>query len=183
MKQKSSQQGLSLLEMMVALGIVAIVAAQAAPSMAALLERRRLDGAAAELATDLQAARSQAVARNQSVSASLKSSAADAACYLIHTGEHSACECHADSATAHCTAPAQLIKAVFIKERADLVLRGSSASMRFDPLHGTVTPTATWRIHNRKTGVAYREVAQVVNVMGRVRSCSPGAAMPGYAAC
>ncbi len=183
MKNRCSQQGLTLLEMLVAMGLVAIVATSAAPSMAALMEQRRIEAVASELATDLQSARSQAVARNQVLSMSLKPSASSAACYLVHTGEPSACGCVADSASATCTAPAQLIKAVFIKERGDLVLRASSASMRFDPLHGTVTPTATWRVNNRKTGTNYREVAQVVNVMGRVRSCSPDAAMPGYAAC
>jgi type IV fimbrial biogenesis protein FimT len=179
-----NQQGLSLLEMMVTMGIVAIIASSAAPSMAALLEQRRLQGAAAELATDLQSARSLAVARNQVVRVSLKTLDADGTtCYLIHTGEASDCLCRADVATADCAKPAQLIKAAFIKDRGDLVLKASAVSMRFDPLHGTVTPTATWRIHNRKTGAAYREIAHVVNVMGRVRSCSPDAAVAGFAAC
>jgi type IV fimbrial biogenesis protein FimT len=187
MKKECSQpfqRGLSLLEMMVAVGIVAIIAASAAPSMAALLEQRRLEGAAAELAGDLQSARSMAVARNQVVRVSLKTSSAESAsCYLIHTGEASNCSCNAEWATATCTKPAQLIKASFIKDRGDLVLKASTPSMRFDPLHGTVTPTATWRVQNRKTGAAYREIANVVNVMGRVRSCSPEAAMPGFVAC
>jgi type IV fimbrial biogenesis protein FimT len=51
--------------------------------------------------------------------------------------------------------------------------------MAFDPLHGTATPTATWRVIARDG----RAIHHVVNVMGRVRSCSPDAAVPGHRAC
>jgi type IV fimbrial biogenesis protein FimT len=53
------------------------------------------------------------------------------------------------------------------------------ASMRFDPLHGTSTPTGTLRV----VGANERAIHHVVNIMGRVRSCSPQAAVRGYAAC
>jgi type IV fimbrial biogenesis protein FimT len=53
------------------------------------------------------------------------------------------------------------------------------ASVLFDPLHGTSTPAGTWRV----IGTGGRAVHHVINVMGRVRSCSPQAAVPGYRAC
>ena len=55
----------------------------------------------------------------------------------------------------------------------------NAGSMPFDPMHGTSTPTGTVRI----VGMNGREVRHIVNVMGRVRSCSPAPVVPGYRAC
>ena len=54
-----------------------------------------------------------------------------------------------------------------------------TGSVLFDPLHGTASPTATVRV----TGLSGRAIHHVVNVMGRVRSCSPLGAVPGYRVC
>jgi type IV fimbrial biogenesis protein FimT len=52
-------------------------------------------------------------------------------------------------------------------------------SLVFEPTRGTVTPTATLRVEGARAAVH-----QVVNIMGRIRSCTPdAAAMPGYKAC
>ena len=65
-------------------------------------------------------------------------------------------------------------------EPADRVrLQTNVSSMLIDPLHGTVSPTGTLRLIGDDT----RSVNHVVNIMGRVRSCSPLAAVPGYRAC
>jgi type IV fimbrial biogenesis protein FimT len=45
-------------------------------------------------------------------------------------------------------------------------------------MHGTSTPTGTLRL----VGGRGRAVHHVVNVMGRVRSCTP-AGVPGWRAC
>ena len=48
-----------------------------------------------------------------------------------------------------------------------------------DPLKGTVTPTSTMRV----VGHDGREIHKVINIMGRVRTCSPGARVGGVPAC
>ena len=58
-------------------------------------------------------------------------------------------------------------------------LLANVGSVLFDPLHGTISPTGTLRL----VGTDARAVHHVVNIMGRVRSCSPQAAIPGYRAC
>jgi type IV fimbrial biogenesis protein FimT len=61
-------------------------------------------------------------------------------------------------------------------------VQGNVASILFDPLHGTSTPTGTLKI----VGDSGRAVHHVVNIMGRVRTCSPvGAApaVPGFRVC
>jgi type IV fimbrial biogenesis protein FimT len=60
-----------------------------------------------------------------------------------------------------------------------VAVHANVASVLFDPLHGTSTPTGTLRL----VGSGGREVQHVVNVMGRVRSCSPLGAVPGYRPC
>jgi type IV fimbrial biogenesis protein FimT len=51
--------------------------------------------------------------------------------------------------------------------------------MTFDPVKGTVTPTATLRVES-KDG---RALHQVVNLLGRIRTCSPGGKLPGEKTC
>jgi type II secretory pathway pseudopilin PulG len=53
--------GISLIELVVVLGIIAALAATAIPSIQEMLERRRLQGAARDLANMFQIARSQAI--------------------------------------------------------------------------------------------------------------------------
>ena len=54
-----------------------------------------------------------------------------------------------------------------------------TASVLFDPLHGTSTPSATFRILGRQG----KAIHQVINVMGRVRSCTPTGGVAGYPNC
>jgi type IV fimbrial biogenesis protein FimT len=58
-------------------------------------------------------------------------------------------------------------------------VRSASRSVTFDPVRGTVTPTATLRVEARDG----RAIHQVVNVLGRIRSCSPQGLAAGERAC
>jgi type IV fimbrial biogenesis protein FimT len=58
-------------------------------------------------------------------------------------------------------------------------VRSASKSLTFDPLKGTVTPTATLRVEG-KDG---RAIHQVINLLGRVRSCSPNGRVLDERAC
>jgi type IV fimbrial biogenesis protein FimT len=64
-----------------------------------------------------------------------------------------------------------------------VTLRANVRSILFDGAKGTTTPTGTLRLIGRD-GAA---IHQIVNIMGRVRSCSPpqpsGARLPGYPPC
>ena len=64
----------------------------AVPSFERSIERRRLEGTAAQLETDVHYARSLAVARNAPVRMSF-SAPAGATCYVIHTGAAGQCDC------------------------------------------------------------------------------------------
>jgi type IV fimbrial biogenesis protein FimT len=172
------QRGVTLVEACIVLAVTAIVASLAAPNMRALIDARRLDGAATQLATDLQFARSETVARNRPLRLSVYPGPSGS-CYVIHSGAAGDCRCGADEGPAQCTGNASAIKTVTLASSDRVDLQSNVASMLFDPVHGTVTPTATLRLRSGDG----REVRQIINIVGRVRSCSPQAAAPGYRAC
>ncbi len=59
--------GFTIVELMVVLAIAAILIVVAAPSFSEFLSRRRVEGVASELVTDLHYTRSEAVSRNERV--------------------------------------------------------------------------------------------------------------------
>jgi type IV fimbrial biogenesis protein FimT len=171
------QRGLSLIEVCITLAIVAILAGTAAPSFIETFQKRTLDGSAGELVTDLYLARSAATAHQDGVRFSVYAVAAGS-CLVVHTGAVADCACAGDG-VAQCTNGASLIKSSFYAASKGVTVTTNASSIRFDPTRGMATPAGTVRI-TAKDGSA---VHHVVNIMGRVRSCSPGGAVKGYKAC
>jgi len=173
---RPSEHGFSLLEAAVVVAIVAIVGASALPSFSALIDARRLDSAATRLAADLQLARSEAIARNRPLRLSV-ATGADATCWVVHSGGATDCSCSATGVA--CANGALAIQSVALPSAERVAVAGNVASIVFDPLHGTSTPTATLSLSD----VRGRAVRHVVNVLGRVRSCSPAGTVAGYPVC
>ena len=144
------------------------------------IENRKVDGAASNLQADIQFVRQEALLRNLPVRISFYSSKNNS-CYVAHLGNHGDCGCDAQG-NATCVAPVQAIKTVAFSAADKLTIQANVSSILFDPVHGTSTPTGTLKV----VAASGRAVHHVVNVMGRVRSCSPratAAAVPGYRAC
>ncbi|MBC7940156.1 MAG: GspH/FimT family pseudopilin [Chitinophagaceae bacterium] len=169
-------RGLSLLECLITTCVAVTVLGSAAPGFQQSLERRHLEGAAAQLETDLMAARSLAVARNQPLRVSFSRGAAGS-CYVVHSGPAQSCDCQLPG-PASCSAGSEAHASVFFKPAGPVQLQSNVGSIIFDPVKGTSTPAGTLRVVGRN-GTA---VHQVVNIMGRVRSCAPQP-LSGYAAC
>lgn len=173
---RRAARGLTLVESLVTVAVLGILASVAIPSIEPMRERRHLEGTAAQLETDIHWARSLAVARNEVVRLALFTTAGGS-CYVVHSGPAGSCDCRADGEVV-CQAAAEPLRRVHLGG-LPVRLQGNSASMAFDPVKGTITPTGTLRVIGRG-GAA---IHQVVNVMGRVRSCSPGGAVAGMPAC
>ena len=174
---RNSQRGLTLIEVCATLAIASILAGTAAPSFKDIKQRRTLEGVSTELATDLQYVRSEAVARNQSVRLTVQQFAGGA-CYVIHTGSSTACQCAADGTVA-CAAGAQALKTVVLPNERRVDLASNSVSMLWHPDRGTVTPTGTLRL-SLPDGKA---IHHVVNILGRARTCSPQGQVSGQKVC
>ncbi|HEV7912319.1 MAG TPA: GspH/FimT family pseudopilin [Albitalea sp.] len=179
MRTLQDRRGFTLLEACIVTAIAAIALTAAIPAFGAFIDKQRLDGAAAELAADLQFTRAEAVLRNTGLRLSTHA-AAWGSCYVIHTGGEAQCRC-GESGPAECDGDARELKTVQLRADERIVLQGNVTSMRFDPLHGTSTPAGTLKL----VAASGRSVHQVVNLMGRVRTCSPlgAGSVTGYRPC
>jgi len=175
-RPKRRPRGFSLIEAMVVVAVIAVVATTAVPGLVAFIDGRRLEASATALAADVQFVRTEAVARNQPIRISFYAGGANT-CWVVHTGAAAECRCSA-AAPAVCTGDAVEIKTVVLVAADRVSVNANVASITFDPLHGTSTPTGTLRL----VGTGGRAVHHVVNVMGRVRSCTPNG-VPGWRAC
>lgn len=171
------QRGLTLIECSVALTVAALCLSTAVPHFGTMVERKTIEGAAAQLATDLHYTRSLAVANGRSLRMSFKSTATGT-CYVIHTGAAGDCSCNVTEVPV-CSNGAELVRAVPFANDGLVNVHSNSASILVSAEHGTVTPTATLRVEGRSVGM----LKVVVNIMGRVRTCTTTPSLRGYAAC
>ena len=171
------QRGVSLIETLMVLAVTAVSLGAALPGLEDMRLRRHFDGVAAQLETDLYMARGLAVSQDRNLRISFRADAAGS-CYVVHTGPANACNCNADG-TASCSNGEIAMRSVRLGLTDAVQLRSNVPSIVFDSAKGTSTPTGTLRL----VSADQRAVHLVVNIMGRVRSCSPGSSVPGYKPC
>lgn len=194
-------QGYTLLEVLVAAALAGVFAGLTVPSLAGLRARTLVAGAAAAFESDLQQARAFAWASGQVVHLAFRTAApgtpalstsggtggtggaagAGGGCYVLHTGEPGDCRCDPARPTAApaCDAGAQALRVAPWPAGSGVTLAPNVASATFDPLRGTVTPAFTLRLAGPQAATLH----QVVNVMGRVRTCTPDPAWKSWPAC
>ena len=180
MRTKEHQRGVTLVEAAVVVAVAAVSLGALAPSFDRFVEKHRLEAAAGQLVADLQFARSQSVMLNAPLRVSLHQGAGHG-CYVLHTGDAQSCTCRGVG-PATCHGDARELKTVVMPVADGIAISGNVSSILFDPLHGTSTPSATFKL----VAASGRAVHGVVNLMGRVRTCSPRGLLsevPGFAAC
>lgn len=175
-----AQRGFTLIELFITMTVLAIVLTIAVPSLHRLVERERLRGSADLLRTDLQYLRSASISRHQDLRFETQTLDDGGSCYLIHTGNEGDCRC-TPSGHAVCIAGVETLRVVAFDGHSavQLGLASKGKSLLVDPMRGTVTPTATIALSSRSGDT----VQQTISVLGRVRSCSPGGQLSGYAEC
>ncbi|MEW6706158.1 MAG: GspH/FimT family pseudopilin [Pseudomonadota bacterium] len=170
-------RGVTLVEACVVLAVSTVILTAAAPAMRRLIDQQVLRGAAHELRTDLQFLRAAAVGRGRTLWLAVHGSQGGS-CYVLYAGERGDCSCQADGSAA-CGPQAESLKVAGFPMTGAVQLQASTGLFGIEPLRGTVTPAATLKLIGR----GGEAVHQVVNVMGRVRTCSPRGALPGFKAC
>lgn len=175
-RSPSDQTGLTLIECALTATVVAVVVGLSLPPLTGLAQRKAVEGLAAQLETDLQLARAAAVSHNEGMRVSFQTDGV-ASCYVVHSGPAHACHCN-PTGDVVCDPGATPLKVSHLDGQRSISLASNSSSMLFDSAIGTVSPTGTIRISAPKANLRV-----VVNIMGRVRACTPDRSVPGYADC
>lgn len=170
-----TRRGFTMIEGLICVSIMLVALSAALPGFGSALEHRRLEGAAAQLETDLQLTRGLAVAQNRTMRFEIGRDE-HGTCYVVHSGSAGDCTCAPQGPV--CRPGVEVHRHQHYAADTAITVQANVGSMVFDPLKGTVTPTATVRVEGPT-----RSIRQVVNIMGRIRACSPNGAVPGYKAC
>lgn len=177
-RQALKCHGLSLVEMMCALTITLVLLGGALPMVRDLRAGQALQATAALLETDIQLAKSEAAAGSMPVRLSIQGLTGGGSCYTVHTGAAQACRCQGGG-QAQCDAGARLLRLAEQPGASAIVLSPVQRSILFDGGKGTVTPTATIKVTDRDG----RAIHQIINIMGRVRTCTPNRGLGGLKPC
>ena len=176
-RRNRTQWGVSLVECCAALAVSSVLATASVASFKDLGERRRLEGRVAELSTDLHHLRTEAVSQHRALRIRFQADAGGS-CYVIHHGSQGDCGCDS-SGTASCEGDTLAVKVVSLPASERLSLSSNVGSILIDPRLGTATPGGTIRLSDSHG----REVRHIVNIMGRLRTCSPNGKVAGHPAC
>lgn len=172
------QRGMTLVELLCGLAIMLALFSNALPFLNDLMMRQRLLSQAALLESDLALARSAAQSMGRTVRFATKQWDDGRSCYVIHSGSTGSCTCAANGEP-RCESGGEVIRSVAVAHHQGMRLSGPNRSIAFDAKLGTVTPTATFRI----TDSEGRAVNQIINITGRVRTCTTNATWGGMRRC
>ena len=185
--------GLTLVELMVVVSLALLVTLLAAPSLRDMIEVRRLRGVNAQLVTDLQFARSEAVRRNVNVEVQFDQDD-NLSCYVVYAGSAS-CDCKGTPGAACTSDTTTEIRTVQVL-RSDAVRLDLPAStdqprkLKMDHITGGMVPvlgdsdtpsTNPFMVTFR--GDHSGQLRTVINPAGRLSVCSPSGSVSGVDSC
>lgn len=154
------QRGFTSIELMVVVVIAGVLLVLALPSFNDLMERRRIEGQANELVSDLSYAKSEAVQRNRNVF--LRTDPAGTTCYVIAVMPDppaGTCSC---TATPRCTGGPEELKTVTLANGMSV---SRNVMFEFEPVRGAM---ATAAAASAAVGLNARSYTVTVTANGRV---------------
>ena len=175
----SRQRGFTLIELMVVVALIGVLLSLAVPSFRDLLARKRMEGVALELGTDLQYARSEAVQQNTQVQVIFGTN-----CYAVYSvavGSTAATNCQTLGTGG------RLLKLVQVDAGPAFAFTPATAGnlfIEFEPVRGTATNaagTANMAGDVLVTSSAGNWQLQArVSRYGRMKTCSPNSSVSGF---
>jgi type IV fimbrial biogenesis protein FimT len=174
-------RGVTVIELMIVVAVVAILASLAGPSFRSLLDRQRVRSAAANLNVDVQYARSEAVRNNAPVTVSFSASSSPW-CYGI-VGGSSACDCNTAGSCSLKTVRGDDFANVSITLAGGTGFTISPRQGQISAIAGGGSGAATTAVTFISTTTSSAQLQSRLNALGRVLQCAPGGSLPGYVTC
>jgi len=159
------QSGLTLIELVIALAVLAVLSSIALPSLGQALHRQRLKAAAETLASDMAEARFEAARRGLPLHLVFAGGAGW--CYAVATAP--GCDCHVVQVCQLKTVRASDLPGVALLGSQDARIEASG-----------VAAGATRTLLGTKNG---EQLLVSLSVLGRSSVCAPGGQVAGYAGC
>lgn len=162
-------KGLSLIEFLIAISIIAILSVLSIPTFISLVKNHRLSSIAETLYYDLQYARTEAIKRNTTVYVSFTTG--DNWCYGINAG--STCNCATAGSCALGTTQASAAQQVSLSASGY-----GSNYVSFEGTHGAANASGSL------TMTLYQQTPLItlsIGMLGNLQMCSTG--ISGYTAC
>lgn len=195
MHSKRAAGGLTMIELMVVVGIAALLAMVAAPSFKRFIDVQRLRSINSQLITDIQFVRAEAASRNVKVTMMFDRTGSSMTCYTVLTGDLRRCDCNQIPGSTVCSNPDDReIRTVQVPHDSSIRLGiptgQNMRSIRFDPATGRIEaavldtfiePLDPFQVEvsHPTVGVLRNEIA----LTGRPSTCSPGGQISGVPAC
>jgi type IV fimbrial biogenesis protein FimT len=185
--------GFTLVELMIVLAVVAVIALIAAPSMRSLIQMQRLRSINAQLVTDMQFARNEAVSRNVLLRVSFGANSG-MTCYTLFTSPSSATRCDCTQAPgAACVAPRVEVRTVQVPTNLEVKVSPparQAGAFAFDPTSGGIYSIPTDDVSAPMDAFAIdtyldnaRKLRTVLNRAGRPTVCAPAGSTLSEPAC
>ena len=184
--------GLTLIELMVVVALVGVLLVLVGPSLLGMISAQRVRSLNAELVTDMQYARGEAIRRNRDVFIRFRS---DGACYTLYVTEvGGSCDCRRTPGVNVCTGGPEEIKTIKLPVSSGVSLAASNATgqqtLRFERGHGTILPDGIYdpaasapQFGVVITGQPRGQLRTDINMAGRPRVCSPDGSISQVPAC
>jgi type IV fimbrial biogenesis protein FimT len=184
-------RGFTLVELMIALGVMGVLMALAGPAMYDFILMQRLRSINSQLVTDLQFARSEAATNNRHTYVRFNEVGGSVSCYAIYTGAAAGCNCTRSNV---CTATARELRTVTFPVDSRLRVHHANGAgeeiMSFDPKNGsmnvmsadTLIPQPLPFVVTAEIDAA-RTLRTVVSPAGRPTVCAPSGSNVAATAC
>jgi type IV fimbrial biogenesis protein FimT len=188
-KEFSAHKGFTLIELMIVVGVVAILASLALPSYRTIIEKRQVTSGAEQIGAFLSAVQMEAVKRSENISVSytLTSTSPPVWCIGLVTGT-TACDCtDSDPGTADCKIDSQvrIINQDNVNYPGAVSNMDGDGSFVYDPGRGLmVDHSDSMELELLSDNGTYALNVQLTPT-GRIKYCSDssGKQVPGYEVC
>jgi len=196
----STQQGFTVIELMITIAVVAVITSLALPSYRTILEKRQVTSGAEQLGAFLSSAQLESVKRNQFVAVNYQTSGGDW-CLSMQAGD-TATEAETAAAACDCTITditdanvcdldgslkafsSSVLNHAEVFQSYDVT--GDDDTLVFDPIRGVTQDAETVKVELMSEPEESYALDVEVSVTGRVKICSNKAAnkdVPGFKEC